>query len=71
MPLALEPCVDNSAFQRWLWSKGQEIRSLDDLCFDYFGTDITLYTCHGSRGNQVVMEGDRYFDIEGRFGKHP
>lgn len=32
-------------------SKQGEIRR-DEACLDYAGTQIILYPCHGSRGNQ-------------------
>ena len=37
--------------QYWLWSRTGEIRR-DDFCLDYGGTEVILYPCHGSRGNQ-------------------
>lgn len=38
-------------FQYWLLSETGEIRR-DEACLDYAGTDIILYPCHGSKGNQ-------------------
>lgn len=32
-------------------SKTGEIRR-DESCLDYSGTDVILYPCHGSKGNQ-------------------
>ena len=32
-------------------SKTGEIRR-DEACLDYSGTDVILYPCHGSKGNQ-------------------
>lgn len=32
-------------------SKEGEIRR-DEACMDYAGTDVILYPCHGSKGNQ-------------------
>lgn len=32
-------------------SKEGEIRR-DESCLDYAGTDVVLYPCHGSKGNQ-------------------
>lgn len=32
-------------------SKEGEIRR-DEACLDYAGTDVILYPCHGSKGNQ-------------------
>ena len=37
--------------QYWMISKGGEIRR-DDACLDYAGANVTLYPCHGSKGNQ-------------------
>lgn len=33
-------------------SKTGEIRR-DEACLDYSGSDVVLYPCHGSKGNQV------------------
>ena len=38
-------------FQYWMLSKQGEIRR-DEACLDYAGTQIILYPCHGSKGNQ-------------------
>ena len=35
-------------------SKTGEIRR-DEACLDYAGTDVILYPCHGSKGNQFWM----------------
>ncbi|KAK0174985.1 hypothetical protein PV327_008771 [Microctonus hyperodae] len=35
----------------WMLSKTGEIRR-DESCLDYSGTDVILYPCHGSKGNQ-------------------
>ncbi len=35
-------------------SKEGEIRR-DEACLDFAGTDVILYPCHGSRGNQFWM----------------
>ena len=37
--------------QYWMLSKTGEIRR-DESCLDYSGTDVILYPCHGSKGNQ-------------------
>jgi polypeptide N-acetylgalactosaminyltransferase len=42
--------------QYWMLSKVGEIRR-DEACLDYAGTDIVLYPCHGSKGNQVKASG--------------
>lgn len=38
-------------FKFWLFSKTGEIRR-DESCVDYAGSDVILYPCHGSKGNQ-------------------
>lgn len=38
-------------FQYWMFSKNGEIRR-DEACLDYSGSDVILYPCHGSKGNQ-------------------
>ena len=38
-------------FQYWMLSKTGEIRR-DEACLDYAGSDVILYPCHGSKGNQ-------------------
>lgn len=35
-------------------SKTGEIRR-DEACLDYSGSDVVLYPCHGSKGNQVNL----------------
>ena len=50
--------------QYWLWSKTGEIRR-DEQCLDYTGTEVILYPCHGSRGNQWWL-----YDTETRLLKH-
>lgn len=35
-------------------SKTGEIRR-DDSCLDYAGKEVTLYPCHGGKGNQVSV----------------
>lgn len=40
-----------SIFQYWMLSKTGEIRR-DEACLDYAGSDVILYPCHGSKGNQ-------------------
>jgi hypothetical protein len=40
-----------SPMQYWMLSKEGEIRR-DEACLDYAGTDVILYPCHGSKGNQ-------------------
>lgn len=37
--------------QYWMLSKTGEIRR-DESCLDYSGSDVILYPCHGSKGNQ-------------------
>ena len=37
--------------QYWMLSKTGEIRR-DEACLDYAGSDVILYPCHGSKGNQ-------------------
>ncbi len=37
--------------QYWMLSKEGEIRR-DEACLDYAGSDVILYPCHGSKGNQ-------------------
>ena len=37
--------------QYWMMSKEGEIRR-DEACLDFAGVNVTLYPCHGSRGNQ-------------------
>ena len=39
------------ALQYWMLSKEGEIRR-DEACMDYAGSDVILYPCHGSKGNQ-------------------
>ena len=39
------------SFQYWMLSKTGEIRR-DEACLDYAGSDVILYPCHGSKGNQ-------------------
>lgn len=34
-----------------MFSKTGEIRR-DDACVDFAGTEVILYPCHGSKGNQ-------------------
>jgi hypothetical protein len=41
-------------------SKVGEIRR-DEACLDYAGTDIVLYPCHGSKGNQVRLHLHEFF----------
>ena len=41
-------------FQYWMLSKTGEIRR-DEACLDFAGTDVILYPCHGSKGNQFWM----------------
>lgn len=41
-------------------SKAGEIRR-DEACLDYSGSDVVLYPCHGSKGNQVRFK--YYMDI--------
>ena len=38
-------------FQYWMLSKEGEIRR-DEACLDFAGSDVILYPCHGSKGNQ-------------------
>lgn len=38
-----------------MFSKAGEIRR-DEACLDFSGTDIILYPCHGSKGNQVSFD---------------
>ena len=48
------PVVDlknHVSFQYWMLSKTGEIRR-DEACLDYAGSDVILYPCHGSKGNQ-------------------
>ena len=35
-----------------MMSKEGEIRR-DEACLDYAGSDVTVYPCHGSKGNQL------------------
>ena len=44
-----QPC--SFPFQYWMLSKTGEIRR-DEACLDYAGSDVILYPCHGSKGNQ-------------------
>ncbi len=44
----------SSSLQYWMLSKEGEIRR-DEACLDYAGSDVILYPCHGSRGNQFWM----------------
>ena len=37
--------------QYWMLSKTGEI-GRDDVCLDYTGRDVILFTCHGGKGNQ-------------------
>jgi hypothetical protein len=41
----------NFCFQYWMFSKTGEIRR-DEACLDFAGSDVILYPCHGSKGNQ-------------------
>lgn len=43
--------LNAAIFQYWMLSKEGEIRR-DEACMDYAGTDVILYPCHGSKGNQ-------------------
>jgi len=38
-------------YKEYYYNRTGEIRR-DDTCLDYTGSDIVLYPCHGSRGNQ-------------------
>lgn len=42
----------SSPKQYWMLSKTGEIRR-DGACLDYAGKDVILFSCHGSKGNQV------------------
>ena len=44
--------------QYWMLSKNGEIRR-DEACLDYSGTQIILYPCHGSKGNQLWEYNDK------------
>lgn len=37
--------------QFWMLSREGEIRR-DEACLDYSGSDVVLFPCHGSKGNQ-------------------
>ena len=37
--------------QYWMLSKDGEIRR-DEGCFDYSGSTLNIYPCHGMKGNQ-------------------
>lgn len=41
-------------------SKAGEIRR-DESCLDYSGTDVILYPCHGSKGNQQWIYNGQVF----------
>lgn len=41
--------------QYWMLSKAGEIRR-DEACLDFSGTEVVLYPCHGSKGNQVSAD---------------
>ncbi|KAK0075594.1 hypothetical protein PV325_006665 [Microctonus aethiopoides] len=45
------PKKDKLLTMYWMLSKTGEIRR-DESCLDYSGTDVILYPCHGSKGNQ-------------------
>lgn len=40
-----------SQTQFWMLSRDGEIRR-DEACLDYSGSDVVLFPCHGSKGNQ-------------------
>ena len=44
-------------------SKEGEIRR-DEACLDYAGTDVILYPCHGSKGNQFWEYNPEVFIID-------
>lgn len=48
--------------QYWMLSKTGEIRR-DESCLDYSGTDVILYPCHGSKGNQQWIYNHQVFDF--------
>jgi len=48
----LGSCINRDHLsQYWMLSKTGEIRR-DESCLDYSGSDVILYPCHGSKGNQ-------------------
>ncbi|KYQ55434.1 Putative polypeptide N-acetylgalactosaminyltransferase 9 [Trachymyrmex zeteki] len=47
----LEILIKIVCTQYWMLSKTGEIRR-DESCLDYSGSDVILYPCHGSKGNQ-------------------
>lgn len=59
------PCHGAGGHQLFFLSKEGEIRR-DDFCLDYAGTALTIYYCHGSKGNQLW----RYNDENGQI-LHP
>ncbi len=62
-PIGLYACHGKGVNQVWMLTKEKEIRSLDGMCFDYFGGqtfDVKVVGCHNSRGNQVRSEQKNY-----------
>jgi polypeptide N-acetylgalactosaminyltransferase len=51
--VGLWPCHNQGGNQYWMFSKQGEIRR-DEACLDFAGSDVILYPCHGSKGNQVI-----------------
>lgn len=47
--------------QYWMLSKTGEIRR-DESCLDYSGSDVILYPCHGSKGNQQWIYNPQVMD---------
>lgn len=47
--------------QYWMLSKTGEIRR-DESCLDYSGSDVILYPCHGSKGNQQWIYSPQVMD---------